>query len=115
MRTRAHTAPAIAVAQYHTFTCSRVHANALTFAPTLLLHASSSTAMSPKVATWAPEGGAWQRFTQRLVGRGPRLVAEEVAFAPGDRFRLQTRAAGLVHVDIHVVTRDFHKHEVVLG
>ena len=66
------------------------------------------------IACWAPEAGSWANFTQSLVGGGPRLKAEDVVHTPGDRFRLQTRAAGLVHVELDVVAKDFHKHEVAL-
>ena len=66
------------------------------------------------IACWAPEGDAWARFQQSLVGGGPQLKAEEVVHAPGDRFRLQTRSTGLVHVELNVVAKDFHKYEIAL-
>jgi B9 domain-containing protein 2 len=41
-----------------------------------------------------------ERITQFFVGGAPRLRMEEVIYSPGDRFRLQTAAAGVVHLQV---------------
>ena len=51
-----------------------------------------------EVATWCPEGTAAERLSAFFVGGRPRLKFEEVIHQPGDRFRLQTKAAGVVRL-----------------
>jgi hypothetical protein len=46
------------------------------------------------------QGHLGERITQWFIGGAPRLRSEEVVYSPGDRFRLQTTAAGTVHVHI---------------
>jgi B9 domain-containing protein 2 len=46
------------------------------------------------------------------VGGKPRLKFEEVIHAPGDRFRLQTKAAGIVTLNLGVCVKDFDKYNV---
>mmetsp|Transcript_28035 Transcript_28035/g.72120 ORF Transcript_28035/g.72120 Transcript_28035/m.72120 type:complete len:178 (+) Transcript_28035:349-882(+) len=65
--------------------------------------------------TWAPQGTAGDRFSAYFIGGAPRLKVEEVIFTAGDRFRLQTAATGVVHVELNVVTKDFERHNVVFG
>jgi B9 domain-containing protein 2 len=48
----------------------------------------------------ALQGHLGERLTQWFIGGAPRLRSEEVVYSPGDRFRLQTTAAGTVHVHI---------------
>ncbi|KAI8475833.1 MAG: B9 domain-containing protein [Monoraphidium minutum] len=65
--------------------------------------------------TWLPEGSALERVTAFFVGGAPRLRAEEVVHSPGDRFRLQTAAAGVVHVRLGVIMREFERNGVATG
>ncbi|CAD7700253.1 unnamed protein product [Ostreobium quekettii] len=62
--------------------------------------------------TWVPEGSAREELLSCFLGRGPRLKAEEVVYTPGDRFRLQTKAAGVVLVKLGVVMKDFDLYSV---
>jgi len=50
--------------------------------------------------TWLPEGSTLERISSFFIGGAPRLRAEEVVHSPGDRFRLQTVAGGVVHVRV---------------
>ena len=51
-----------------------------------------------EVCTWCPEGTPLEKLQAFFVGGKPRLKYEEVIHSPGDRFRLATRAAGVVMV-----------------
>ncbi len=46
------------------------------------------------------QGSLGERITSFFVGGAPRLRTEEVIYTPGERFRLQTVAGGIVHVSI---------------
>ena len=65
-----------------------------------------------EVATWCPEGTAAERLSAFFVGGRPRLKFEEVIHQPGDRFRLQTKAAGVVRLRLGVCVKDFDKYNV---
>jgi B9 domain-containing protein 2 len=65
-----------------------------------------------EVATWVPEGSGIEKLTAFFVGGRPRLKFEEVIHSPGDRFRLQTRAAGVIKLQLGVCVRDFAKYAV---
>eukprot|EP00891_Asterochloris_glomerata_P006645 jgi/Astpho2/6645/fgenesh1_pm.00101_%23_16_t len=65
--------------------------------------------------TWAPDGTFAERVTAFLRGGAPQLRVEEVAYQPGDRFRLQTTAAGTVHLHLGVITKDFAQANVQTG
>jgi B9 domain-containing protein 2 len=65
-----------------------------------------------EVATWCPEGSAAEKLRAFFVGGRPRLKFEEVIHSPGDRFRLQTRAAGIVEVRLGVCVKDFDKYNI---
>jgi hypothetical protein len=47
-----------------------------------------------------PQGSAAERFAAFFVGGAPRLRTEEVVYSAGDRFRLQTAAGGMVHLQL---------------
>mmetsp|Transcript_5941 Transcript_5941/g.24076 ORF Transcript_5941/g.24076 Transcript_5941/m.24076 type:complete len:177 (-) Transcript_5941:2241-2771(-) len=64
------------------------------------------------VATWCPEGTAAEKLSAFFVGGRPRLKFEEVIHQPGDRFRLQTKAAGVVRLRLGVCVKDFDKYNV---
>uniref|UniRef100_A0A061RH44 B9 domain-containing protein 2 n=1 Tax=Tetraselmis sp. GSL018 TaxID=582737 RepID=A0A061RH44_9CHLO len=65
--------------------------------------------------TWLPQGTLGERITAHFVGGGPRLKREEVVYSTEDRFRLQTTAAGVVHLELNVVAKDFDRHNVSFG
>lgn len=46
------------------------------------------------------QGSASERFSAFFVGGTPRLKQQDVAYTPGDRFRLHTTSMGVVHVEI---------------
>jgi hypothetical protein len=50
------------------------------------------------IALCVSQGSALQRVAAFFVGGAPRLRMEEVVHSPGDRFRLQTVAGGMVHL-----------------
>lgn len=56
-----------------------------------------------------------ERIGQFFVGGAPRLKVEEVVHSASDRFRLQTVASGLVHLQIGIVTKDFERNHVRMG
>lgn len=64
------------------------------------------------VVTWVPEGTAMEKLTSFFVGGRPRLKFEEVIHSPGDRFRLQTRAGGVIKLNLGVCVKDFDKYNV---
>jgi hypothetical protein len=53
-----------------------------------------------KHARAAQKGTLGERIASFFVGGAPRLACEEVVHAPGDRFRLQTVAAGIVQLQL---------------
>ena len=65
-----------------------------------------------EVATWLPEGTLAERLSAALVGGAPRLLQEELVYAAGDRYRLQTRAAGTVTLSLSVLFKDFKQHNI---
>mmetsp|Transcript_1899 Transcript_1899/g.2952 ORF Transcript_1899/g.2952 Transcript_1899/m.2952 type:complete len:176 (+) Transcript_1899:141-668(+) len=62
--------------------------------------------------TWLPEGSVGERIAAFFVGGHPRLKLEEVVYTPGDRFRLQTTTAGMLHLKLGVVMKDFAQNHV---
>ena len=67
---------------------------ACSIAPSSLVHPLHAR-LSPLL-----QGSIAERITQFFVGGAPRLRMEEVIYSPGDRFRLQTAAAGVVHLQL---------------
>ncbi|NWH83111.1 B9D2 protein, partial [Piaya cayana] len=55
--------------------------------------------------TWRPRGPWWQRLRHRWLGGGPRLRDPAAAADAPDRFQLRTEAAGVVLLDLGVLTR----------
>lgn len=64
------------------------------------------------IACWVPEGSLGERFQAFFLGGHPRLRVDELVHTPGDRFRLQTRSAGQVHVHLGVVLKNFGVHNI---
>lgn len=62
--------------------------------------------------TWVPEGTLWERISAFFIGGYPRLKLEEVVYTPGDRFRLQTKAGGVIHFELGVILKDFQKYNI---
>jgi B9 domain-containing protein 2 len=58
------------------------------------------------------QGSVSERISSFFLGGQPRLKLEEVVHSGGDRFRLQTTTAGLVHLQLSVVMKDFAAHHV---
>lgn len=46
------------------------------------------------------QGSLGERITSFFIGGAPCLRVEEVVYSPGDRFRLQTVSAGVVHLQL---------------
>lgn len=44
------------------------------------------------------QGSTGERISAFFLGGQPRLKLEEVVYTPGDRFRLQTTTAGVLHL-----------------
>ena len=65
-----------------------------------------------EVCTWCPEGTPLEKLQAFFVGGKPRLKYEEVIHSPGDRFRLATRAAGVIKLQLGVCVKDFDKYNV---
>lgn len=81
-------------------------------APPLAQDASSSPPIPPCTRA---QGTAGERVTAFFIGGAPRLRHEEVIYTPGDRFRLQTTARGVVHLQLGILMKDFEKNNVQLG
>jgi B9 domain-containing protein 2 len=76
-------------------------------------HVPTSAGMHEvEVVTWCPEGTVMEKLTSFFVGGRPRLKFEEVIHAPGDRFRLQTKAGGVIKLHLGVCVKDFEKYNV---
>ena len=65
-----------------------------------------------EVCTWCPEGSPLEKLQAFFIGSKPRLKYEEVIHSPGDRFRLATRAAGVIKLQLGVCVKDFDKYNV---
>ena len=65
-----------------------------------------------EVCTWCPEGTPLEKLQAFFIGGKPRLKYEEVIHSPGDRFRLATRAAGVIKLQLGVCVKDFDKYNV---
>lgn len=48
------------------------------------------------------------------MGGGPELVQESVIYSSSNRYRLRTVAAGTVHFNVSLITRNFDKFGVEL-
>lgn len=65
--------------------------------------------------TWIPEGSLGERLAAFFLGGNPRLKYEELIHTPGDRFRLNTVASGVVQLQLGVVVKDFERNHVHFG
>ena len=65
-----------------------------------------------EVCTWCPEGTPLEKLQAFFIGGKPRLKYEEVIHSPGDRFRLATRAAGVIKLQLGVCVKYFDKYNV---
>lgn len=63
--------------------------------------------------TWKPAGSKWLDNTRSFfLGGGPQLVHNELIYKQDDRFRLCSETAGVVHIELGVMLKDFEKHGV---
>ncbi|CAG2175656.1 unnamed protein product [Oppiella nova] len=66
-----------------------------------------SKCISVETANRAPSSHLFNLYAAFFIGGGPRLKVEETVYNCGDRFRLQTRAAGTVHIQtLHAMVYD---------
>lgn len=61
---------------------------------------------------WVPTGSDLGRFKSFFIGGNPRLKDGDVAHRPGERFLLQTEAAGMVHIHVNVIVKDFARNHI---
>merc|ERR1711998_236220 len=63
--------------------------------------------------TWKPAGSKFRDDLRSFfLGGGPQLVHDELVYKQDDRFRLCGETAGVVHVEVGVLLKDFEKHGV---
>ncbi|KAG6926288.1 B9 protein domain 2, partial [Chelydra serpentina] len=62
--------------------------------------------------TWLPRGSWPERLSQLFVGGGPQLLNSDLIYTGADRYRLQTTAAGTVHLELGVLLRHFARYGV---
>lgn len=63
-------------------------------------------------STWRPTGTISQQIAAYFVGGGPQLKSEDLIHSSTDRYRLRTTAMGNVHLQLHVITRNFQNFGV---
>ncbi len=61
------------------------------------------------------QGSLGERLAAFFLGGNPRLKYEELIHTPGDRFRLNTVASGVVQLQLGVVVKDFERNHVHFG
>ena len=62
---------------------------------------------------WKPAGSKWSDDTKSFfLGGGPKLVHDEIIYKQDDRFRLCSETAGVVHIEVGVLLKDFEQHGV---
>lgn len=62
--------------------------------------------------TWQPVGSFREQLLQTLVGGGLQLRDPNIIYSGLDRYRLQTVARGVIHLDLSVILRNFEKFGV---
>lgn len=62
--------------------------------------------------TWRPLGTWQEQVSQRFVGGGPQLLSNDLIYTGADRYRLQTRTMGSVHLQLAVLLRHFDRYGV---
>lgn len=65
-----------------------------------------------KVVTWKPIASFWDRVYQYFLGGSLQLKSPENIYHGLDRYKLQTAAMGIIHLEIYVISRNFHKYSV---
>ncbi|CAG9465814.1 unnamed protein product [Pedinophyceae sp. YPF-701] len=68
-----------------------------------------------EVATWVPSGSGAEEARAFFVGGRPRLRMEEIVHEQGERFRLRAASAGVVHLRLAVITKDFAVNGIDTG
>ena len=74
-------------------------------------HVPTSAGMRGGRVTWVPEGTTMEKLTSFFVGGRPRLKFEEVITPPAT-VSTQTRAGGVVKLNLGVCVKDFDKYNV---
>ncbi|GLH11916.1 hypothetical protein R5R35_011715 [Gryllus longicercus] len=62
--------------------------------------------------TWRPVGSMRDQINQFFLGGGPQLKNPDVVYSGQDRYRLQTETMGVIHLELNVILRNFHKFGV---
>lgn len=75
------------------------------------LFPSPHTQLQPRPS----QGSLGERLAAFFLGGNPRLKYEELIHTPGDRFRLNTVASGVVQLQLGVVVKDFERNHVHFG
>ncbi|GFR15089.1 b9 domain-containing protein 2 [Trichonephila clavata] len=63
--------------------------------------------------TWKPRSSICDRFYEYFLGGGLQLKNPENIYQGLDRFRLQTDTMGIVHLELNVISKNFHKHGII--
>lgn len=57
--------------------------------------------------------GTWrEEFFRYFLGGGPQLRMPDLVYSGTDRYKLQTVTAGIVHIEIGIVLRNFRKYGI---
>ncbi|XP_075212183.1 B9 domain-containing protein 2-like [Lycorma delicatula] len=62
--------------------------------------------------TWRPIGRWRDEFFQYFMGGGPQLKIPDLIYSGSDRYRLQTIAMGVVHIEVGIILRNFKKYGI---
>jgi len=63
--------------------------------------------------TWKPAASrTFDSLRMFFLGGGPQLSQNELVYSQDDRFRLCTETAGVVHIDVGVILKDFEDNGV---
>lgn len=62
--------------------------------------------------TWRPLGTLSEEASRHFLGGGLHLRDPDACGRPGSRFQLRTEAMGVVHLDLYIIHRDFHKYGI---
>ncbi|KAK3871506.1 hypothetical protein Pcinc_023348 [Petrolisthes cinctipes] len=63
--------------------------------------------------TWRPVGTFGEEVRRAFLGGGPQLLSTEFIHSSLERYRLHTIAAGLVHLELGIILRNFEKYGVI--
>ncbi|KAJ4462333.1 hypothetical protein PAPYR_13538 [Paratrimastix pyriformis] len=67
------------------------------------------------VVTWRPAGNLREQMSEFFVGGVPQLKNDKVIHLCTDRNRLRTQSAGVIHLSLGVVLKDFQKYGVMVS